>query len=553
MVFLFDVKDSTRSVHDSNGVEQDIYYGIIEQTMNSIIASIGDKVLCIKSTGDGYYLYSEKSNDSLLLFMELNKAFGEIQHKNTKFQIRCGAGFGNITLKGDPPTDLQGDLANIVSRCCSNAKIGELVINDMLHNLISSSTYISHFNIETEYLEKSNCKGCENIKMWVIKKRAKTDVVFDAAKNHHIEFCQKSDDEPTPDSENYKRMFYNLKIKKKEKSEIVNDLLKCVATVSFIDKDDGKPIKQIQAHWEKNPEPRINEKFEYSHLTMYNEKDVGCTEQPFNILIKYDGDKGFYVADPWIIYKYPNNPREWEKEGLKLNKDEYVLRVEIKCNNLINVEKSEYLLKNKGTHKENIEIIRVLLDAVELVDSKMSQKSDLKFQSIENGIEKLYYPLQNTLKKSIVRFESIRKEINKIGNNKRMLEADLNLEQNKDVLNAWQIIIKNYYYIRNDFDKIIRFTYLAHSKNLEKELQEFMDDPGGDVILYLVDALAENWIKLDIEKIGEIRKNIDVDSFLAKMIDNGNNRRGRLTIMTSTDIERLKYDRNKLIEEYKEF
>lgn len=175
----------------------------------------------------------------------------------------------------------------------------------------------------------------------------------------HIEFASRSDDTTTiGDSEKYRRMFYNLKIRKKDKSEIVNDLTKCVATVSFIDKDNGDILKQIKAHWEKNPEPRINEEFVYHLVSTYNEKDIGYTEEPFNILIKYDEDKGFYVANPWIVYKYPNNPQEWEKENLRIIKDEVILRVEIKCSNLIKEEITEYLLKNKGIHKEDIEIIR---------------------------------------------------------------------------------------------------------------------------------------------------------------------------------------------------
>lgn len=171
MLFLFDMKDSTKTVHESDKVEQNIYYNTIKATVDSIITNIGDKVLSIKSVGDGYYIYSEKPDDSLLLYMELTKAVSAFVYKNTKLQIRCGASFGPITLIGDLPTELQGDLANITSRCCSNVDIGELVITDTLYNMIRSSTSISHFNLETIQLEKSNCKGCKDIKMWSIKKK----------------------------------------------------------------------------------------------------------------------------------------------------------------------------------------------------------------------------------------------------------------------------------------------------------------------------------------------------------------------------------------------
>jgi len=197
-----------------------------------------------------------------------------------------------------------------------------------------------------------------------------------------------------------------------------------------------------------------------------------------------------------------------------------------------------------------ITIIYVILVYRTLKETERSRK----IQSIENSFEKLYYPLQYVLKKSIIQYDSIRNEINKIGN-KRMLEAGfgldekdkLNVEENPDVFNAWQTIIRNYYYFRKDYDKIIRFTYLAHSKNLEEELQKFIEDPGGNEILRLIEILDENWNNLGTAKIEEIRKSIDVDSFLTKMINNCNNRRPKLTVMISEDIERLKYERNKLI------
>lgn len=172
MLFLFDVQDSTQKVHDSNRVEQQIFYGLLETTVQSVLTNIDADVTMIKSTGDGYYLFSEDPDACLLLFMELDRAFESVNYRNRPLLIRCGAGFGSITLVGDPIKDLRGDLANVVSRCCSSSDVREMIITDTLHNLLAGSTMISNFDLSLTRIERpQSAKGCENVVMWKVKKK----------------------------------------------------------------------------------------------------------------------------------------------------------------------------------------------------------------------------------------------------------------------------------------------------------------------------------------------------------------------------------------------
>lgn len=51
------------------------------------------------------------------------------------------------------------------------------------------------------------------------------------------------------------------------------------------------------------------------------------------------------------------NLQEWDN-NLRINKKEVILKVEIRCNSLRKrpVQTAMFILKNKGTHKEDIEI-----------------------------------------------------------------------------------------------------------------------------------------------------------------------------------------------------
>jgi hypothetical protein len=186
------------------------------------------------------------------------------------------------------------------------------------------------------------------------------------------------------------------------------------------------------------------------------------------------------------------------------------------------------------------------LTLLEMEKNRKETEKNIKIQSIEKSFEKLYYPLRDVFKRSIEQFGRISSTINKI-DPKRLLGAELGGDDaDEDVIKAWQTIIQNYYYFRKDFDNIIRFSYLSHSKNLERELEEFVDDHGGNEILHVAEILNENWDDLGISKIYKIQKSIPV-SFLEKMMDNCNNRLPKLSIMISEDIEQLKSERTALI------
>jgi len=59
-------------------------------------------------------------------------------------------------------------------------------------------------------------------------------------------------------------------------------------------------------------------------------------------LIKFNGKKEFYVADPWIVYQaHP----EWEK--LKLDVDECIIKVELEAINFGKKKVSYFILGTK--------------------------------------------------------------------------------------------------------------------------------------------------------------------------------------------------------------
>jgi class 3 adenylate cyclase len=167
MAFLFDVADSTKKVHSANRVEQKIFYGLIESAVNSVLKVLPKGIRIIKSTGDGYYICSPEPDHSILLFVELSNAFESVKYKDEPIHIKCGASYGNTFLSNN---EITGDLPNVVARCCSNALKGELVITETLKNLIADSTYINNYSLSLEPLTVTRSKGCEDVKMWKLKK-----------------------------------------------------------------------------------------------------------------------------------------------------------------------------------------------------------------------------------------------------------------------------------------------------------------------------------------------------------------------------------------------
>lgn len=158
-------------------------------------------------------------------------------------------------------------------------------------------------------------------------------------------------------------MWYHLKVRNKKPRKWLNRdaAMECIARISFLDKDYRKElVSQIEAHWTNQPEPRNFPEgtFDPTKIPICQRKNVGFREEMFDILIKWNGEKGFYAANPWVVYRYPKGHPEYEK--LRVDMDECIIKVEIEAINLGKKQEAEYLLKNKGTKLDDIEII--LLD-----------------------------------------------------------------------------------------------------------------------------------------------------------------------------------------------
>lgn len=168
---------------------------------------------------------------------------------------------------------------------------------------------------------------------------------------------KKNFDKPTLDSENYGRMFYHLKVKNKEPIIFSRDAaLQSKVRVRFCDIAKNIKLAEITAHWTNQIDPGRGDKFDEAKIPTCQRMDIGFRAEDFDILVKFDNDEGFYVADPWIVYHYPEKNPEQEWKRLKLNAKKVKIIVEIESINLGKIEKAEYLLKNNGRNKEDIEI-----------------------------------------------------------------------------------------------------------------------------------------------------------------------------------------------------
>lgn len=158
-------------------------------------------------------------------------------------------------------------------------------------------------------------------------------------------------------------MWHHLKVKNKESKFFNRDAaLQCLATISFLDKDSGKLLKQIQAHWTNNPEPRIWGKFEYTLVSLYKRMNIGFREEPLDILIKFKGDKSFYAADPEVIYRFVSG--EYGKDGKEHSKMkewnidvvECIIKVELDAINIGKRKISYFRLKSTGYNMDAIKL-----------------------------------------------------------------------------------------------------------------------------------------------------------------------------------------------------
>jgi len=165
-------------------------------------------------------------------------------------------------------------------------------------------------------------------------------------------------DEPTDEDRRRGYMWYHVKVRNKRsfwrfRREIASG---CRARVSFLDvQKRGELSPQITAHWTNQPEPRDSAgRFQASLIPMSQERNVGFNPETFDVLIKFEGDKGFYTADPWVVYRCPT--QQWT--GLRLDVDRCVMRVEFEAANLHKRQTFDLIVENKGTGMADLEIVR---------------------------------------------------------------------------------------------------------------------------------------------------------------------------------------------------
>jgi adenine C2-methylase RlmN of 23S rRNA A2503 and tRNA A37/class 3 adenylate cyclase len=171
LVFLYDVKDSVRSTHSATESQQQTFYNLLKGAAETSVKQAPDCSV-IKSTGDGHYIVGAEPEKCLLLFLELNHVIREFLFQQKNIEIRCGASFGPISLN-DNLSDLSGDTANIVARCCSAANPGELVITETLYSLIRNSSLLNHCNLTVGAISCTP-KGCEDVRLFKITPNMKT-------------------------------------------------------------------------------------------------------------------------------------------------------------------------------------------------------------------------------------------------------------------------------------------------------------------------------------------------------------------------------------------
>jgi tetratricopeptide (TPR) repeat protein len=174
VLFLFDVKGSTEIVNACNEPGQKIFYDHITTIVKNTIDSINidtTRVSIVQSTGDGYYLFSEDAEISILLFLALINNFSIYQFNGRLIQIRCGATYGKVHIDTNSLQKLSGDLANLTARVCAKADINELIINNSLYELIKSNLLISLIDLEINNLNLKDLKGIGKVHLWSIRKK----------------------------------------------------------------------------------------------------------------------------------------------------------------------------------------------------------------------------------------------------------------------------------------------------------------------------------------------------------------------------------------------
>ena len=165
-------------------------------------------------------------------------------------------------------------------------------------------------------------------------------------------------DEPTEEDRIRGYMWYHVKVRNKKPPRLFRREIAraCKVRVSFLDKNGREIVRQITAHWTNQPEPRDAQgRFQASLIPMCQERDIGFLEEPIDILIKFEGERAFYAADPWVVYRFPQKSKEWEE--LKVEVEEGIIRLTFEAINLGRPIVKQLRFKIKGEGLDDVEII----------------------------------------------------------------------------------------------------------------------------------------------------------------------------------------------------
>ena len=133
--------------------------------------------------------------------------------------------------------------------------------------------------------------------------------------------------------------------------------LRCKARVNFRDSKTGAQLcSQITAHWTARPEPSTLGNFDGSKIPDCQEMDLGFVKEQFDVARKYEGDSGFFAADPWKVYSPRDSPRARE---VHVNAKECILQVQLESINSGRKTEAWYMLSNKGKASTDIEITKL--------------------------------------------------------------------------------------------------------------------------------------------------------------------------------------------------
>lgn len=96
--------------------------------------------------------------------------------------------------------------------------------------------------------------------------------------------------------------------------------------------------------------------------------DVGFREEAFDFVLKFH-EIGTFAANPWVVYDRTLKPNPWKHrnvrrfhpkwEELRLNENEYRVRVEIEAINLGKRQVAQYRLQITGPNVGDLQVTRL--------------------------------------------------------------------------------------------------------------------------------------------------------------------------------------------------